>query len=83
MSQMISCQSMYHAQPHIILDKKLKSIQTQLGNSVLTEDLTQRETTGQDQQTQMFQSSQLRKVDSPTEEEQNSQKTNVQNPVRK
>lgn len=83
MNQMISCQSMYHAQPHIILDKKLKSIQTHHGNSVLTEDLTQRETIGLDQRTQMFQSSQLRKVDSPTEEEQNSQKTNVQNPVRK
>jgi hypothetical protein len=83
MNQMISCQLMSHAQPLIILDKVPIKIQIHSGNSVTTEDLMSREMIGLDQRTQMFQSSQLLNKVSPTEEEQNSQKINVQNQVRK
>lgn len=58
-------------------------IQTQPGNSEPMEDLNQRETIGQDLQTQMFQFNQLKKKVLPTEEEQNSQSINAQSQARK
>jgi len=83
MNQMIICQSKYHVQQHIILEKKQLKIQIQDGNSEPTEDKIQRETTGQDQLNQMFHFNLQLILDLLTEEELNSLKTNVQNQAKK